>query len=97
MNNPITTLYNKIPEDKQGHLRLGALLGLAFANNLILAIVVIVVVAVGKELYDAAYNHLTKTTAHEVSISDALFTVAGGALGLGTAAVIRLVVTYFIG
>ena len=70
-----------IPEDKQGHMVLGFIVGLAFANHLILAILTVILVAFGKELYDYLTNRFIGTK-HGVEALDILATMVGGGLGI---------------
>ncbi len=88
--NKLVELYNNIAPDKKGHITLGLLLGLAFGANLKVAIIVILAVAIGKEVYDYLYNHFVAPI-HEVSALDALATTIGGAIGVGVIALIHYV------
>lgn len=89
--NSLLALYNKIPTDKQSHLTLGLLLGLAFGSRIPLAITVVLVAAIGKEVYDYVYNKVTKTQTHGVEVLDSVATAVGGAIGIGVVALIHLI------
>lgn len=84
-------LLKKIPSDKLGHLLLGLLLGLAFGFRVPLAIGVLLVAALGKELYDYLHNKITKTQTHGVELLDAVSTLIGGALGVGFVYLVHLI------
>ncbi len=90
--NKLMELYNKIPADKQGHISLGLLLGLAFGAHLLLAVIAVIGVAVGKELADYLHNVIAKAHVHDVEVLDAVATIAGGAIGIGVVTVINLIV-----
>ncbi len=91
MLDKIVGLYNKIPDDKKGHITLGLLLGLAFGANIIVAVAAVMITAFGKELYDYLYNMFIADI-HEVSIYDALATIVGGAIGISVVHLIKLVI-----
>ncbi len=90
--NKLVELYNKIPADKIGHLTLGLLFGLAFGQNLVLAIVLILIVALGKEIYDYVHNKITKTETHGVELLDATATIAGGVIGLAVVYLLNILI-----
>lgn len=77
-----------IPEDKLGHINLGLLLGLAFADFIGIAIIVVCGVAFGKEIYDFLSTKYFKAN-HSVEMMDAVATIGGGYVGI--------VLHYFIG
>lgn len=80
--------------DKQGHLTLGALVGLILANYPGTALTAVLLVAFGKEAYDYLYNKITKTQTHGVEMGDAIATVVGGVGGIMIVHVIGVVLTY---
>ena len=84
-------LVSKLPVDKQGHAVIGLILGLAFGARVGLAIAVVLIVGIGKEVYDYAYNHIIADI-HEVSIYDALATICGGAVGILVVRLIHLII-----
>ncbi len=90
--NKLLDFYNKIPIDKQGHIRLGLLLGLAFGAHLLIAVIAVVGVAIGKELADYLHNVIAKAHVHDVEVLDAVATIAGGAIGIGVLTVINLII-----
>ncbi len=92
--NYLLSLYNKIAPDKQGHIRLGLLFGLAFGSYPLVAAIMVFAVAAGKEGYDAAYNAITKTQTHGVEVMDAAATCVGGVIGVTVVALIHLTLTY---
>lgn len=70
-----------IPDDKLGHINLGLLIGLAFADYPFAAILIFTVVAFGKELFDyVASKWFAKP--HSVELLDAVATIGGGVLGV---------------
>jgi hypothetical protein len=70
-----------LPPDKEGHIRLGLLIGMAFATYPFLALVLVILVAIGKEAYDyisSKYFHLE----HNADFMDLIATVFGGLIGI---------------
>ncbi len=84
-------LVDKVPEDKQKHVAVGLLIGLAFGQSVTLALVVLLIVSLGKELYDLLYNMFVSDV-HEVSLYDSVATIAGGVIGIGVVSVIGLII-----
>lgn len=75
-------LIHKIPEDKRGHLTLGLLFGVVLGYHVTVAVITVLAIAVGKEVYDYLSNKLVGGS-HEVSVMDALCTIIGGGIGIG--------------
>ncbi len=88
--NKLLELLNKIPVDKQLHLGAGLVLGLAFGATPLVALGVVVLAGVGKEMYDFVANKYMGTT-HDVSVYDALATVIGGGVGIMAVSAIHLI------
>jgi len=93
--NKLLELFNKIPTDKQYHLGAGLVIGLAFGARPLLALGVVVLAGVGKEVYDFVANKYMGTN-HDVSIYDALATVIGGGAGIIAVTVVHLIVSKLI-
>lgn len=83
-----------IPEDKKAHLNLGLLIGLALGAVPQIAIIAILTIGIGKEVYDYLYNRITGTQKHGVELLDALYTIGGGVLGMLTIHGISLLKNY---
>ncbi len=79
----VLDIYNSIPEDKKAHLNLGLVLGLLFGSHVYIALGVVLLVAIGKEVYDEIYNVYTGTKTHGVELLDAVATAVGGLVGIG--------------
>lgn len=74
---------DKIPADKVQHFGLGGLIGLLVGVvNPILALILVGITAVGKEVYDYLSSKYFKQV-HTPEVLDAVATVAGGAVGVG--------------
>ena len=84
-------LLDKIPEDKQKHIAVGVLLGLALGAHFLIAVVVILIAALGKEAYDYIYNMFISDV-HDVDLYDSLATIGGGAVGIVLIYVINSVI-----
>lgn len=70
-------LIPSIPQDKQGHFIAGVLAyTLIHFFNPIIALFVVLVMAIGKEVYD--YAHRDK---HNPEVMDAVATIMGGVIG----------------
>lgn len=80
-----------IPEDKQKHIAVGLLIGLIFGQSVPLALMTLIVAALGKELYDYIYNMFISDV-HEVSLYDSLATLAGGVVGVVLVYVGKLII-----
>ncbi len=89
--NKLTELYDKISDDKKGHITLGLLLGLAFGAHALLAAIIVLIVAIGKEVYDYVSTKYFEAS-HQVEVLDAAATAAGGAIGILVVTVINLIV-----
>lgn len=89
-------LFSQIPEDKQGHITLGLLIGLAFANYPSIAVTILLAIAFGKEFYDWSYNKATNTETHGVELLDLVATLFGGALGLSIVFIINSLISIII-
>lgn len=73
----LLTLIPTIPQDKQGHFIAGVLAyTLIHFFNPFLALFVVLVMAIGKEVYD--YVHRDK---HNSEVMDAVATIMGGVTG----------------
>lgn len=70
-----------LPEDKEGHIRLGLLIGLAFADHFIIATLIVCIVAIGKEISDYFFNKYLDIP-HNFEILDMGATAAGGVIGI---------------
>ncbi len=89
--NKLVDLYNGIAIDKKLHLGAGLVLGLAFGATPLVALGVVVLAGVGKEMYDFVANKYMGTT-HDVSVYDALATVVGGGVGIVAVTVIHAII-----
>ena len=73
----LLTLIPDIPHDKQGHFIAGVLAyTLIYFFNPFLALFVVLIMAIGKEVYD--YVHRDK---HNPEVMDAVATIIGGITG----------------
>ena len=82
-----------MPADKFAHLVIGFLFGLVatyLLPNATIALLALIVLAVGKELYDALYAHYG-IASHDVDPLDALVTILSGMLGIGLVILIKLI------
>jgi len=70
-------------KDKQMHAAVGLVLGLLLGLQVLLALVAVIVVAVGKELFDLLSNKMAGKKMHSVELMDAVATIVGGLVGIG--------------
>jgi hypothetical protein len=75
-------VFDSIPDDKKKHIIAGLFIGLVFGELLVLAGIILVVVSVGKELYDFLTDKYLGIK-HDVEVLDALATIVGGLAGIG--------------
>ena len=86
-----------IPADKFTHGLAGFTIAILLTlYSVPLALLAVLVVGVGKELYDYVMNRLSGKHKHDVDAHDILATVIGGVLGIGVMSLLLKLVTFLI-
>lgn len=86
-----------IPEDKFMHGLAGFTITAVFTlYSVPVALVAVFIAGVGKEIYDAIMNHVSKKHVHDVDTHDIFATMIGGALGISVMLLLSKLITFLI-
>ncbi|MBX4189692.1 hypothetical protein KW791_00120 [Candidatus Parcubacteria bacterium] len=84
-----------LPPDKEGHIRLGLLIGMAFSSFPFVALAMVLLVAIGKEIFDYVSSKFFHQE-HNAELLDAVCTVGGGVIGIIVPMVIYIVLAVYV-